>query len=217
MSFQLFLDAPAVGRDVQTFQEGGNDDHPASPGSDNLRQGRLIDAPNAELGEIHRRPDLTDKRRTNRDVIRLGLGRVNGADSDVIRAFLFCRDGLAETVGRFADKHIRPGEATGFLDGKVILADVDDVRTDFGDEMGMIVEDEERAIGGDQRPHRATRFRDEIERLPLRAELDQAYPAEDKLLRDMGDLVGLHVAGIDDGIEPGLVQALEALFECCHG
>ncbi len=52
--------------------------------------------------------DLADQRGTDRHVIGLGRRGVNGADADVVGAFLFRRDGLVEAMGRFADEDALP-------------------------------------------------------------------------------------------------------------
>ncbi len=70
---------------------------------------------------------------------------------------------------------------------------------------------------------------DGVKRELFCAELDQIDAAEDELLGDVGHAVGLHVAGIDDGVEAGAARrwrrwsrvvmpiTLTAVIRACRG
>ena len=90
------------------------------------------------------------------------------------------------------------------------------VRAHLGNELGVVVEDEDRTVRGNQGAHFLAQVGDGGERKFFGAELDQIDTAEDELFGDEGDSFQRDVAGVDYGVEARAGEALAALVEGDH-
>ena len=85
---------------------------------------------------------------------------MDGSDADVVHVGAGGRVDLRGAVGGKADEPVRPDELTGLRDGSVLLAHVDAVGVGGVDQVGTVVEDEQRVVGVAGVPEAACRSED---------------------------------------------------------
>ena len=134
---------------------------------------------------------------------------MDGPDAEVVGAVRMRAVHLRRAVRRAADQRAGPGELARAGDRHVVLADVRAVGAGRDDEVGAVVEDEERARGGAELARDRGRGEQVVVRGVLLAQLEDVDAARERGPEDVGERPAGR-AGAGDEVQPGAVEALAA-------
>ncbi len=156
---------------------------------------------------------VADELDAGRMAARLRRRRIDRTDADVVR--VRGRVDLIGEVRRATDERIGSGERTGGSDVHVLLADMAAVGAGGGDEVGPVVEDQQRAGVVAERPRdRGGGEQLAVARL-LVAQLHDVDAARERGREHAGQVAaaGMQVA---DEVQAGVLQPRAALVEVGH-
>lgn len=110
----------------------------------------------------------------DRAQVPFGLGEAEGAEADVVGTLRGRTDDVVEGVGRGADDLPGAQQGAGLAGRHVVLAEVDAVGPEFGNQMHAVVEQERRAVCAAQSAHLTACAQELVVRSLLHAELHPA-------------------------------------------
>ncbi len=142
-----------------------------------------------------------DAGQTDGGTPRLGRRGEKGPEADVVRAFFESGESLAPAVGGAADDHPRPDESAHSRQGTGVLPHVQGVRSQFGGQVDVVVEHEERAGGAAEGLHDAGVPDHAVRGEVFGPQLHDAHPAFEERLGFCPHFAGLHIARVHNAVQ----------------